>query len=290
MMPALRTDSISAASSSGKTKTLNLPSNDVAYTDMFPMGPLVLTAAAGDVHLTQPVMLPSGTVAPIVIKTGPSILRAFPAASSVFPLTIAPGMIVAIYGNLLAAETAAAAEIPLPLQLSDAQALLGGTPMPLYYASPSHINVVIPESASGLMQLAVQNMSGSHTINVLVEPAAPSIFTQDASGNGAVAALNATTGALVTPHSPVFGGDYVELFLTGLGRTTARDGLDYANDVPIVTISGQDCPVTYAGRAPGYPGLDQINCIVPSGLSADSAPLTVTSGTRTSNIVTIAVR
>ncbi len=287
----LSTDSVSAASSSGKTKTLNLPSHDVAYTDMFPAGPLVLTAVAGSVNLTQPLTLPAGTVAPIVIKTGPSILRAYSAASSVFPLIIAPGMIVAVYGNLLAAETAPATAIPLPLQLSDAQVLLGGTPLPLYYASPSHINVVIPDNASGLMPLGVQNMSGSRTVNVLVEPAAPSIFTLDASGTGAAAALNGATGAVVSPQNPLLSGDYLELFLTGLGTTTARNGLDYADQLPTVTISGQDCPVMYAGRAPGWPGLDQINCVVPSGLPSDeSAPLAVTSGAQTSNTVTIAVR
>ncbi len=288
---SLSTDSISAASSSGKTKTLNLPSHDVAYTDMFPAGSLTFTAVAGSVHLTQPMLLPAGTVAPIVIKDGPSILRAYSAASSVFPLIVAPGMIVAVYGDQLAAGTAAAPAIPLPLQLSDAQVLLGGTPLSLYYASPSHINAVISESASGLMQLGVQNMSGSRTINVLVEPAAPSIFTQDASGTGAAAALNAATGAVVSSQSPVLAGDYVELFLTGLGTTTARNGLDFADQQPTVTISGQNCPLTYAGRAPGWPGLDQINCVVPSGLASDdSAPVIVTSGARTSNTVTIAIR
>jgi uncharacterized protein (TIGR03437 family) len=177
------------------------------------------------------------------------------------------------------------------LQLSDAQVLAGGTLLPLYYASPGLINVVIPESVAGLVRLGVQNTSGSHTINVLVEPAAPSVFTEDSSGTGAAAALKASNNALVTADSPVHGGDYVELFLTGLGVTTPLNGLDYANQRPTVMISGQDCPVTYAGRAPGYPGLDQINCIVPSGLSSnDSAPLTVTSGIRSSNMVTIAVR
>jgi hypothetical protein len=44
-------------------------------------------------------------------------------------------------------------------------------------------------------------------------------------------------------------------------------------------------------RSPGFPGLDQMNCVIPSGLSGDdTAPLTVTSGTRTSNIVTIVSR
>jgi hypothetical protein len=105
-------------------------------------------------------MLAAGTVAPIVIKTGPSISRAFSAASSVFPLIIAPGMIVSIYGNLLAAGTERTTSAALPLQLSDSQVMLGGTPIPMYYGSPSHINVVIPENASGLARLGVHNTSG----------------------------------------------------------------------------------------------------------------------------------
>ncbi len=287
----LRTDSITAASASGKTKTLNLPSHDVAYTDMFPAGPLVFTGVAGLVSMTQPFSLPSGTVAPIVVKSGPSISRAFPAASRSFPLIIAPGMIVSVYGSLLAADTAAAVATPLPLQLSDAQVLLGGTPIPLYYASPGLINAVIPESASGLVRLGVLNTLGSHTINALVDVAAPSIFTQDSSGTGAASALHAGTSTLVTASAPLRSGDYLELYLTGLGATTTVNGLDYANQAPTVTIAGQDCPVTYAGRAPGYPGLDQINCVIPSGLSGnDSAPLIVASGARASNMVTIAVQ
>jgi uncharacterized protein (TIGR03437 family) len=86
-------------------------------------------------------------------------------------------------------------------------------------------------------------------------------------------------------------GDYVELYATGLGATTNRNGLDYANQQPTVTIGGQDCPVTYAGRAPGYVGLDQINCIVPAGLGNNAAaPVIVTSGARGSNLATLAVQ
>jgi uncharacterized protein (TIGR03437 family) len=80
----------------------------------------------------------------------------------------------------------------------------------------------------------------------------------------------------------------MELFLTGLGGTTNRQGLDFANQLPTVTIGGADCPVTYAGAAPGFVGLDQINCKVPAGLAANSsAAVVVSSGGRTSNLATI---
>jgi uncharacterized protein (TIGR03437 family) len=49
--------------------------------------------------------------------------------------------------------------------------------------------------------------------------------------------------------------------------------------------------VTFAGRAPGYPGLDQINCQISATLQAtDAAQVVVRSGLRTSNITTLPVR
>jgi uncharacterized protein (TIGR03437 family) len=284
----LKIDSVKAASPT-KTKDLNIPDTSVAYTDMFPSGLLMFTAASGSVHIAQPYTLPTGGVAPVVVKSGPLVARVFPSASSVFPLSVAPGMIAAVYGASLAADTAQAAAAPLPLQLSDAQVLVDGTPISLFYVSPGQINVVVPDGAIGLVKFMVKNVSGSHTINVFVETAVPAIFTQDGSGKGAAAALNENS-ALVTAANPLRQGDYLELFVTGLGATTMRGGLAFANQQPTVTISGKDCQVSYAGRAPGYPGLDQINCLVPPGLAADAAaPVTVTSGIRTSNVATIAV-
>jgi uncharacterized protein (TIGR03437 family) len=93
----------------------------------------------------------------------------------------------------------------------------------------------------------------------------------------------------VSSSNPLHAGDYVELFATGLGATTNRDGLDYAVQQPRVTVGGQDCTVTYAGRAPGYVGLDQINCIVPAGITAGAAQVVVMSGNRSSNMAALAV-
>jgi uncharacterized protein (TIGR03437 family) len=113
-----------------------------------------------------------------------------------------------------------------------------------------------------------------------VEAAHPAVFTQDSTGAGPAAAINASDGMPVSSSNPLHMSDYMELFLTGLGATTQ----------PVVTIGGSSCPVTYAGPAPGFVGLDQINCQVPSGLAANpAAVLIVTAGARSSNVTTIAV-
>jgi len=273
----LSLSSLKATSSIGVSKQLNIPSGNVAYTDLFPAGPLTLAAVSSSLTISKSVSLPTTGVEPYTLKAGPQIARVLPAAANVFPLSLAPGMFAAIYGTSLADQTA---------QLS-----FNGTPIQPAYISASQINAVIPDTTLGLATLTVRNGGGSHTVNVFVEAAMPAIFTLDASGTGPAAAINATNNRVVGIDNPLHAGDYVELFATGLGATTNRDGLDYANLQPTVTIGGQDCPVTYAGRAPGYAGLDQINCIVPAVPTVRlGAPVViVTSGVRSSNAATLAI-
>jgi len=187
-------------------------------------------------------------------------------------------MLVSIYGASLAAQTT--------------QVSFNGTPIQPSYVSAAQINAVVPDSASGLATLTVHNGAGSHTVNVFVEAAMPAIFTLDGSGTGPAAAINASNNQVVGSSNPLHAGGYVELYATGLGATTNRGGLDYANQQPTVTIGGSDCPVTYAGRAPGFVGLDQINCIVPAvpTLPLGAPVVIVTSGARSSNVATLAVQ
>jgi uncharacterized protein (TIGR03437 family) len=58
-----------------------------------------------------------------------------------------------------------------------------------------------------------------------------------------------------------------------------------------VTVGGQPCEISYAGRAPGFVGLDQINCQLALSLAAnDAAPVQVRQLSRTSNVTTLSVR
>ena len=129
-------------------------------------------------------------------------------------------------------------------------------------------------------------------MNVYVGTAAPSIFTQDSSGTGSASALKATDQSLVTASNPLHAGDSVELYATGLGLTSSTNGFDVAVQQPTVTVGGVACPVTFAGAAPNYVGLDQINCTIPAGLaSSATVSVVVTSGgTATSNTATVAIQ
>lgn len=286
----LTLDSVTATAPTGAPLTLLLRAQ-VAFLERVPGARLSFALRAGAQTATEVATADSGGMRVFTFKVGPFVGRVYPAAGAISPLVVAPGMFIAIYGALLSTSTATAPSQPYPVSLGGAEVTANGTAIPLYFVSPGQINGILPDGISGAVKLRVRTSAGEHTVNLMVEAAAPAPFTSDGSGRGHVAALNAVTGAIATPQNPLSGGNFLALYLTGLGNTTRRDGLDWANLQPTVTVGGQPCAVTYAGRAPGFAGLDQINCQLAAGLPNNpSTPVTVTSGARTSSGTTLAIR
>jgi uncharacterized protein (TIGR03437 family) len=255
---------------------LQVRDGEIAWTDRIAAIPLEvrLTAQSGAVTGVQ-VQVPRGTTAAIIAKpAGPAVSGVLPSAGAVTPRAVAPGMFASIYGMNLAPSAEQAQGLPYPTTLTNTQVLVDNRPLALHYASQPQINAVVPEAAAGLIRMTVLNGTGQQTVHVLVEPAVPTLFA------GAV--THAVTGAIITASAPAVRGDYIAIYLTGLGATERRGELDWARAQPQVTVGGQPCAVSYAGRAPGYVGLDQINCQVAANAAVgETAQITVTSGRRT---------
>ena len=175
--------------------------------------------------------------------------------------------------------------------MDSAGVMFNSQPLTTFYVSAQQINAVMPaDAASGLGKLTIRNASGSQTVNLYVEPFYPAVF-ELRPPDSLAAAINVANGSVVSETNPLHAGEYLELFLTGLGVTEQRASLDYAAVQPTVTVAGVDCPVSYAGAAPGFSGLDQINCKIPVGLSAgNSAPVVVRSGARSSPVTTVYIQ
>jgi uncharacterized protein (TIGR03437 family) len=232
----------------------------------------------------------AGTVTPAIVKPGPAInpKGVIPAAGPApFPYDVSPGAYVSIYGTNLS-SAAQIGSIPYPNQLADVQVLVNGSAAPLVYVSTGQINFVYPNVATGLTRLTVKTGAGQSSVNVRVAPAVPSIFLLDA--NATAAARNALTSVVVGASAPLRAGDFLSLYLTGLGATNLVSGLDYARTQPTITIGGQNVDLLYAGRSPGFAGLDQINCQIPAGITGAAVPVIVTSGGRISNTAFIAIQ
>lgn len=267
---------LSVTSAAAGSEQLGPSSDGLAYADKVPAGLEALSITAGSTKLSASVNLPAGGTEAYTVKPGPLIARVYSAAAANFPLELAPRELISIYGSDLASGSTTV--------------LANGASIPTDYVSATQINAYLPDTLSGLVQLTVQNGDGQSSVNLLLGNAAPAIFTLNYSGTGAAAALKATDQSVVSASNPLQAGDSVELFGTGVGLATFVSGIQSAVVQPTVTVGGVACPVTFAGPAPGYTGLDQINCTIPMGLTPGaSVPVVLTSFGLTSNTATLAI-
>jgi uncharacterized protein (TIGR03437 family) len=242
------------------------------------------------------------------------------AASSITPQLVAPGSYVSIYGSALAASGyGLATTTPFTSTLDGTQVFLGGQPMPLYYASPTQINALVPQNLAGntVLQLVVQRGSTrSAPIPMVITPYQPGIFSQNQAGTGQGSIQISGTALLAAPASansrPAQRGvDYIAIYCTGLGPVAGENGEPAPTDgsavpypplyktiAPVrVTVGGVDAPVVFAGMTPSLVSLYQIDAQIPEGIAAgDSVPVTIsvtdpaTGAVSQSNMVTIAVQ
>jgi len=189
--------------------------------------------------------------------------------------SLAPGSLASAYGSNLASAVAVAQSPALGTTLGGVTVLVtdtagASTPAQIYYASPSQINFVMPSNvAGGVATVAVSNNGASAaTGNALIFAVAPTLLSADAYGSGYAAAdvisgsnvsYAATCGASgCGPNAidPSSGSVYLVLFGTGIRNGSAVN----------VTIGGEYAKSTYHGPQATYPGLDQVNVLIPSNL------------------------
>jgi uncharacterized protein (TIGR03437 family) len=199
----------------------------------------------------------------------------------------------------MAVTPATATGAPLPVQLSDVRVSVNGVPAPLFYLSPVQVNAQIPfETSIGPARIEVTSSAGMATLNVQVAPAAPGIFTLNSQGSGAGAIEHGITGRLVTDKNPATPGEIISIFCTGLGAVNPPAATGVAPPTPPshtvlpvqVYIAGTLANVTYAGVAPGFAGLYQINARVPASTPAGTQILQIAAGGASSNTVTVAIQ
>ena len=204
------------------------------------------------------------------------------ASYSPFTAGVSRGDFIILEGfNLGPSVIQHAPSVPFPTMLANVKVLINNIAAPICYVSATQIAVIvpneIPESVGSVAQFQViNNGAASNVVTEYVNQTTPGIFTQEENGFGYAAALH-PDGSLVTPDSPADIGEVVAVYLSGLGDVfpTILDGTA-APSSPLSTTSssftanvgGTAATVSYAGLAPGFVGLYQINLQIPTGLSA----------------------
>ena len=225
---------------------------------------------------------------------------------------VAPGSIVSIFGDNLAGALAQADSVPLSTSLSNVSVTFNGIAAPLYFVAPGQINAqvpwnALPAGADSRMVDVIVTRNGNTSIarQVQVGSYSPAVFTFPPGGGYAIAinadgSLAAPSGAIpgITTHAAK-AGDALVILGTGLGPVdspvvSGANSLDKLRNTmvkPTVLIGGQPATVQFSGLSPQFPGVNQLNIVVPNVAAGSSIPLQfdMGGGNRTSAQVVIAV-
>jgi uncharacterized protein (TIGR03437 family) len=199
---------------------------------------------------------------------------------------LAAGEIVSIYGAGFGPAQGVAQRPSgdtIGTELGGVQVLIEGTPAPVLYVSSTQINLVAPYLLDGRTAAHIQIETAnviSNEVVLGVRQAAPEIFENQP---GTAAILN-QDGTVNGPDHPAHIGDFVAMFVSGVGQTSPP-GVDgqipqAAGGTPVLPIKVQlgipgmpYAEVTYAGNAPGLvSGEAQVNFLIPSFTPVGAGP------------------
>jgi uncharacterized protein (TIGR03437 family) len=202
------------------------------------------------------------------------------------PGPLAPNTIVSLYGVRLSYNTASISPVdisggilPTVLPGTGVTVLVGYMPAIIFYVSPTQINFLTPANllpGPSTVQVVLDGHSGP-SVAIKLAAASPGLFQLDA--NNAVA--TSAAGTVITPKAPAKPGDIVVLYATGLGQTIPAVPYAQVFDqaAPLeqlaqfkLVLDGVAAPasaIAYAGNAPGFAGVYQINVVLPGSTKAN---------------------
>jgi len=221
-----------------------------------------------------------GTIRRLVADPPPLAISTIVSGAD-FTAAGAPGAIMSLFANAIPGVDGitAAARYPLPTTLSGVSVRVNGTAAPLYAVTPRQINFQLPWDASGDVSIAVS--AGAITAPVFrlrTGQAAPALFA---------VAQRGVNSSIISASNPALRGETIVLYASGLGTVSnAPPAGAAALASPLsmvlgnteVSIGGRTTRFDFAGLAPGFAGLYQINVVVPSDAAPGEAEVVLRTG------------
>ena len=189
-----------------------------------------------------------------------------------FTPALSPGALFTVFGSGLSAPSVE----------------IGGMPATVIAASPFQVSGQIPaQLAPGTYSIKLSSQAGTMEQSISLQSVSPAIFTIA----GKAAAILNQDRTLNTPDNPAKRGQVIVIFGTGLGAVVDQGNLKVAQTPVTVALQGLPLTPSFAGLAPGYIGLYQINVTIPVGTPPGSnLSLALRQGNATSNPVEVAVQ
>jgi uncharacterized protein (TIGR03437 family) len=217
---------------------------------------------------------------------------------------IAPGSIFVVEGQNLngnqtpVLQSSGAPGLPATLNQTSLSVTVNGvtTTPALYYVSNAAVAAVLPSSTPVGMGTVTATYNGNSTMApIQVVPSAIGLDTLYGSGAGAGVVTDSNFNVLGLTNSAL-PGEAITLWGSGLGADPSNDDRTYPQlqnnltNIPLeLYIGGILAKVLYRGRS-SYPGLDQINVVVPSNVTPGCfVSVVADTGSIVSNTVTVPV-
>jgi uncharacterized protein (TIGR03437 family) len=212
---------------------------------------------------------------------------------------IAQGAIFTVTGTGLGPSTLQQAfSYPLPstqgLGGTTVQATVGGLTEAciMIYTSAAQVAAILPSATpvgTGTLTLTYQGESSSIAIQVLAADFGTLTLNEGGTGPAVVTDTSYTPITMINAAHP---GDTLILWGTGLGAVTGSETEPpmqvNLNTGVQVLVGNQTATVSYGGRG-SSPGLDQINFVVPAGVTGCKASIIVTVKGVTGNVTTTSI-
>ncbi len=216
---------------------------------------------------------------------------------------LAPGEAISIYGSRLAEAAVTADPPPLLTTLKNTTVFIQSTSLPLYYVSDTQVNAVVPyglgtNSLNAPLQILVKRDDTiSQPVYVTVATAEPTIYGDLRGITDYPSNYPASPSYTVSASTPAHAGDIIVLYCLGLGAVSPPvadgglpTGLSYAAPIQMM-IGDQPATVLFQGLTPQFPGIYQVNAVIPAGVTKGaSVPVTISSGGQTSPPIQIPIQ
>jgi uncharacterized protein (TIGR03437 family) len=209
---------------------------------------------------------------------------------------VAAGSLVAIFGNQFASGLAQADTIPLSTTLGATSVTINGVSAPLDFVAAGQINAQVPYEVfpagvtSGSVNVVVTNNGIASAPQALViNPFEPGVFAANGYAIAYFGAAGPLFGEFAAPvgtfpnATPAHPGDILTVYATGLGAVNpavqsghnSLDQLRFTVVMPTVLIGNTPATVQFSGLAPSFPGIYQLNIVVPQVATNNALPLQI---------------
>jgi uncharacterized protein (TIGR03437 family) len=207
---------------------------------------------AGTINLPIALVITASTAPTVQPPSAQSLVNGATFATG----AVSPGSIATLYGTQLSG--------------TNVSVTFNGLPAQVLFDNAKQINLIVPAglgAATSTQVVVTVNGAASAPLNASVTPFAPGIFTDGV--------LN-QNNSLNSSQQPAALGSVIQIYATGLSGTgviTAKIGTEVVSQP------------YYGGPAPGIPGVQQINLILPSDLSGSIVNVSVCGGPTAAQVV-----